>query len=319
MDDTDRIWDRLIGERIRLRELRILHTVVRSGSMAKAAAALSLTQPAVSQAIGLLESALGVPLLERTPAGAAPTEFGEAILRRALDALDALSEGVREVAMLADPGAGTVVVGASESFIAGGALGRTVRALGRRYPRMRIDVVESNTAAMDFADLQRRRVDVMLGRVALSALPDYVHADVLLHEALLVVTGGQNAWAHRPGIRFADLGERKWVLAPPGSAVHELVAAGFRAEGAVMPAVAATTWSMMLRLQLLASDEYVTAFPESLVRHNAARWNLQVLPVALGHKLPVAAFTLKSRAPNRAIQAFIAAAREASAGQAPGS
>jgi DNA-binding transcriptional LysR family regulator len=63
----------------------------------------------------------------------------------------------------------------------------------------------------------------------------------------------------------------------------------------------------------------VTAFPDSLVRHNAVRWNLKVLPVALGGPLPVAAFTLKSRTRNRAIQAFIAAAREASrdgAGQA---
>jgi DNA-binding transcriptional LysR family regulator len=175
---------------------------------------------------------------------------------------------------------------------------------------------------MDFADLRERRVDVMLGRVALSALPDYVRADVLLHETLLVVTGGQNAWAHQRGIRFADLACRKWVLAPPGSAVHELVAAAFRAEGSVMPLVATTTWSMMLRLQLLSSDEYVTAFPDSLVRHNAARWNLQVLPVALGGPLPVAAFILKGRMRNRAIQAFIAAARAASgdgAGQAPGS
>ena len=35
----------------------------------------------------------------------------------------------------------------------------------------------------------------------------------------------------------------------------------------VVPAV--TTYSMMLRLQLITSEEFVTAFPESLVRNCA--------------------------------------------------
>jgi DNA-binding transcriptional LysR family regulator len=136
MDGIARQWDRLIGERVRLRELRILHAVVRSGSMAKAASTLAMTQPAVSQAIALLEAALGVPLLQRSPGGVTPTEFGEAMLRRALEAMDVLSEGIREVAALADPAGGEVTVGASESYIAGGVLSRTICALNRLYPRM---------------------------------------------------------------------------------------------------------------------------------------------------------------------------------------
>jgi DNA-binding transcriptional LysR family regulator len=309
MTDLDRIWDRRIGDRIRLRELRILHTVVRSGSMAKAAAALNMTQPAVSQAIALLEAALGVPMLERSPAGVTPTEFGEAMLRRTLDAVDALSEAVREVAALADAAGGEVTVGASESYIAGGTLARTILALGQRYPRMRIHVAESNTAAMDFADLRERRVDIMLGRAAITGLPDDIQADVLLNEPLRVVTGAQHAWARDPAITFADLADKPWVLAPQATAVHELVSSAFRTEGAAMPPVSITTWSMVLRLQLLSAGDYVTAFPDSLVRANAERWNLFVLPLTLGRSLPVAAFTLKSRARNRAMQAFIATAR----------
>lgn len=315
MDDLHRGWDRLIGERLRLRELRILHAVVRAGSMAKAATAIGMTQSAVSQAIANLEAALGVPMLERSPAGAMPTEFGEAILRRALDAADALSEGMREVAMLADPGTGEIVVGASESYIAGGVLARTILALGQRYPRMRIHIVDSNTAAMAFDDLRERRVDIMLGRVAAANHSDDLQADILFDETLLVVTGGQSAWAHRPNLDWADLMDKPWVLAPAGTAVHELVADAFRAAGVAMPPVTTTTWSMVLRLQLLSEGGYVTAFPDSLVRNNANRWNLRVLPVTLGRPLPVAALTLKSRAKNRAIRAFIAAAQAVSAAE----
>lgn len=307
--DIDRVWDRLIGDRVRLRELRILHAVIRAGSMAKAAAALSMTQPAVSQAIATLEAALGVPLLERSAAGVTPTEFGETILRHALEAMDALSEGVREVASLADPAQGRIVVGTSESYIAGGVLARAIGALVARYPRIRIDVVESNTAAMQFEDLRQRRVDVMLGRIALANLPEDLHADILLDEALLLVAGAQNAWARDPGLGLADLAGKPWVLAPAGSAVHDLVAAAFHDQGVTMPPVAVTTYSMTLRLQLLVSGPYVTAFPDSLVRHNAARWDLAVMPLALGRPLPVTALTLRTRWKSRTIQAFIAAIR----------
>jgi DNA-binding transcriptional LysR family regulator len=57
------------------------------------------------------------------------------LLRRALEAVDALAEGLREIEALADPSSGDIVVGASESYIAGGALAATITALQQRYPR----------------------------------------------------------------------------------------------------------------------------------------------------------------------------------------
>jgi DNA-binding transcriptional LysR family regulator len=304
-----RSWDRLIGDRVRLRELRILHAVVEAGSMARAAQALSMTQPAVSQAIGHLEAALNLPVLERSPTGVVPTAFGAVLLRRALEAAHLLADGLREIEALADPDAGEIVVGASESYIAGGGLTATITALRQRYWRMRIEVVESNTAAMDFTDLRERRVDVMIGRGTREPAPDDVQQDMLLEEALLVVAGGHNGWAHAPAQHFADVADRPWVLAPAGTAVHELVAAAHRAAGVVMRAPVVTTYSMLLRLQLLACGDYVTAFPESLVRNCAAGWNLAVLPLRLGAALPVSAYTLRSRASSRTLQAFIETAR----------
>jgi len=312
MSGGDRGWDRLIGERIRLRELRILHQVVEAGSMAKAAQALSMTQPAVSQAIGNLEAALNLPVLERSPSGVVPTAFGAILLRRAREAREVLADGIREIEALADPGSGEVVVGASESYIAGGALTATIAALRQRHPRIRIRVIESNTAAMDFTDLRDRRVDVMVGRGSGDDTPDDIHQNRLLEEALLLVAGGHNAWAHAPTLRLADLAQKPWVLAPVGSAVYELVAAAHRAEGVPMNVPAVTTYSMMLRLQLLTSGEFVTAFPESLVRNCAPVWDIVVLPLRLETALPVSAYTLRRRAESRAIQAFIEAARSVS-------
>ena len=59
--------------RIKLRDLHVLQAAAQTGSMAKAAAHLAITQPAVSYAISELENAVGVPLLERSSQGVTPT------------------------------------------------------------------------------------------------------------------------------------------------------------------------------------------------------------------------------------------------------
>ena len=51
-------WESRIGRRLRLRDLHVFFAVERSGSMAKAAASLGVTQPAVSKAVADLEATL---------------------------------------------------------------------------------------------------------------------------------------------------------------------------------------------------------------------------------------------------------------------
>ena len=298
--------NRRIAERLRLREIHIFSLAVECGSMAAAAARLGITQPVVSEAIAVLEAALKTRLLDRGPRGVTATAAGEALLRRGLEAFDALAQGIRDIALLSDPGAGEVIIGASESHVAGGFLADVVLSLTQRHPMLSVRVIEANTADPSFRELRARNVDLMLGRFAPQTLEDDLRADILFHEELLVVAGGQTPWAHRPGIDFADLVECPWVLAPPKTAVYDLVLAAFRNRGLAMPQVAITTYSMNLRLQLLTAGEYLTAFPASLVEFNAGRWDLKVLPLSLGQKLPVAIVTLKSRPLSPAVQAFIA-------------
>jgi hypothetical protein len=49
-------WDNPIGRRLRPKDLHTLPTVAELGSMAKASAALGLSQPAISKGIADLES-----------------------------------------------------------------------------------------------------------------------------------------------------------------------------------------------------------------------------------------------------------------------
>src|SRR5882672_7875033 len=107
-----------IGRRLKLRDLRILMTVVECGTMGKAAARLAISQPVVSKAVADLEHALGVRLLDRSHGGVTPTPYGRAILHRALAAFDELRQGVKDIEFLNDPTAGEVRAGGTPPMAA---------------------------------------------------------------------------------------------------------------------------------------------------------------------------------------------------------
>src|SRR5260370_21953361 len=96
-------WHARIKGRVKLRELHTLEAVVHSGSMAKAAGYLALSQSAVSKSITQMEHTLGVPLLERTSRGVAPTTYARILLKRSVTIFDELNQGLKEIEYLAYP------------------------------------------------------------------------------------------------------------------------------------------------------------------------------------------------------------------------
>ena len=62
-------WERQIGRRLRLRDLYVFSSVVRLGSMAKAAHELGVSQPAVSEVIADLEHSARGALARSEAAG----------------------------------------------------------------------------------------------------------------------------------------------------------------------------------------------------------------------------------------------------------
>ena len=75
VDEVDRI-----ERRLKLRDLRVLVSVVQHGSMVKAAEHLGTSQPAVSRTISDLEHSLGLRLFDRSPQGIVPTPYGHALI-----------------------------------------------------------------------------------------------------------------------------------------------------------------------------------------------------------------------------------------------
>src|SRR5688500_1293786 len=121
MDVAAEHWESRIARRLKLRDLHILFAVVQSGSMARAATHLAMSQAAVSEAIGKLEDALRVRLLDRSARGVEPTVYAHALLKRRHVVFDELREGIKDIQFLAKQTTCEVRV-ASQDLLAAGLL-----------------------------------------------------------------------------------------------------------------------------------------------------------------------------------------------------
>src|SRR5262245_47320788 len=155
-------WDNRIGRRLKLRDIHVLMAVAQSGSMAKAARELAVSQPVVSKTISDLEHILGVRLLDRSPQGVSPTPFGRALLNRGVAVFDELRQGVKEIESLSDPTVGEVRIGATNPLTEG-LLPVVITRLWRQHPRLTIHVTQGDAVAL-LQNLSERTVDFMVGR-----------------------------------------------------------------------------------------------------------------------------------------------------------
>ncbi len=304
------VWESRIGRRLKLRDLHILFAVVQWGSMAKAAAHLGMSQPAISEAVAGLEDTLRVRLLDRSTRGVEPTIYARALLKRGNVVFDELMQGIRDIESLADPATGEIRVGCPESLMAG-FVPAIIDRLSRRYPKISVHVVVAQPGEQEFRELRERSVDLLLGRVFKPLPRDEVAMEYLCDDAFFVAAGAGNRWAHRRKLALAELMDEPWILFPANSVSSFYIEKGFRAKGLTLPAQSVTSFSMQARFHLLASGRFLTILHASVLRFNAKQWSLRVLPVDLGIRpMPIAIFTLKNRTLSPVVQLFIDEAHE---------
>src|SRR5450432_2950950 len=108
------MWDDRIGRRLKLKDLHTLQVIATAGSMAKAAQALALSQPAISKAIADMEHTLGTSLLERSSRGVELTESGRVLVARGRVIFDEVREGLKDIETLTDPTQGELRIGTAD-------------------------------------------------------------------------------------------------------------------------------------------------------------------------------------------------------------
>lgn len=101
---------------VNLELYRVFDAVAKHGSLTKAAEALYLSQPAVSQSIKQLETQLGGTLFVRTPKGMVLTEIGAVMARYAEQAIELLQQAQGKFNEFKGIKLSTIRIGASDTF-----------------------------------------------------------------------------------------------------------------------------------------------------------------------------------------------------------
>jgi DNA-binding transcriptional LysR family regulator len=301
-------WDDRIGRRLRLKDLHTLQTVAEVGSMARASERLALSQPAISKAISDMEHVLGAPLLDRSSRGVALTKSGHLLVARTRVVFDEITQGVSDIAQLADPTRGIVKIGTTEPVAA--VVSEIISRLAGQYPGLTYDVMLSDRDTL-IGELRQRTRDVVVTRWAPMPVADDLAVQTLFKSSLAVMAAHGHPLLRRKRLGLADLMDERWTLSPPESFLGRVVVDLFQRRKLPLPAAVVTTISIHMRLDLLASGRFLTILPAQMLRSPARRAWLRALDVDMGDtSQPIAMITLQKRRVGGPVRLFEQASAE---------
>lgn len=297
-----------IERRLKLHDMRVLMSVVEAGSMSKAAKHLGTAQPALSRSIAELEHALGVRLLDRSPRGVEPTAYGRALIKRGVAVFDELRQGVKDIEFLADPTAGELRIGTTESMADGPVLA-VIDRLSRQYPRISLHLLMGYMVGL-CDQLIERKIELVIIRLAKSIFDRQLVVEELFDDPYVVAAGTQNPWTRRRRVQLAELVDEPWVLLPFDSPAGSIMAQAFHASGVEPPRATVFTHSLNLRNRLLATGRFLSALPRFSLTSLSRPASIKALPLELpGTQRPMGIITLKGRTPSPLAQRFLEALR----------
>jgi DNA-binding transcriptional LysR family regulator len=296
-------WIDRIGRRVKLRDLHILLAVAQSGSMARAAKRLAVSQPVVSKTVADLEHSLGVSLLDRTPQGVETTVYGRALLNCGAAVFDEMRRGIQEIEFLSDPTKGQLRVGGAGPFI-DGFIPAVISRLTERHRELEFHAVEGDTPTL-CRMLRERRLDLAICRTSSATYSEDLQSQSLFEEPMFVVAGLKNQWSCRRRIDLVELLKEPWAMPESDNVAMELIDEGFRSAGIAPPKPQVVSNSMAVRTRLVETGRFLTVLPGSTLHFGAGRLHVKVLPVRLSMTTPpTQVVTLKNRTPNAIAKLF---------------
>lgn len=194
-----------------LDHLEAFVSIVRRGGVTRAAAALHLSQPAISRRLHLLEHEVGAPLFERIGRTFVLTQAGRAFLPHAQAVLASMRDALEAVSALSDASRGTVTL-ALVGTLASTQLTRSLARFREQHPR--IDLRLRTALSAEVSELVRSG-DAALGLRYRADSSRELSSRLLFDERMLVVCAAQCRLARRAHVPARALANERWIAFPP--------------------------------------------------------------------------------------------------------
>jgi DNA-binding transcriptional LysR family regulator len=194
---------------VELRHLRYFLAIAEAENVTRAAHALRIAQPALSQRMRDLEAELGVALFERQGRGIRLTQAGRYYQEEVRQTLDRLEAAGRQARQIERGEVGSLRVAILESLSLAGPIPRILEELRLRHPGLHLKLVGLLSQAQ-FEGLRARSIDC--GFIAHRAYPD---PDILglpfMEIPIHAILPASHPLAGRASLRLADLEDLDFI------------------------------------------------------------------------------------------------------------
>jgi LysR family cyn operon transcriptional activator len=272
------------------RSIRYLMAVAEHGSFTRAAAALYVSQPTLSQQIRQLEEALDVELLDRSERTVKLTEAGQIYLHHARRALGALDAGQQAILDLQDLNSGVLCIGMTPvtDYLTAPLLDQ----FNRRHPGIRVTTLEMPQEELE-AGIAEDRLDVGIAfSSSLSSSPRAgdIEPRVLFIEPLQLAVGTSHPCAGRAEpLAARALGQEPLVMLNKDFALRRLFDTHCLELG-IAPNIRLEADSLSVIVEIVRQGRLGTILPRTI-----AGTRKDLCPVALTPELPRHTVTLICR------------------------
>lgn len=286
-----------------------LSAVVDAGSVSKGAAALGLSQPALSRSLAQLEARVGKPLflkgrrpLQATPLGLHLAAHGRRILtesRRAAEVVQSLLRGSR----------GLVRVGGVPFFM-DAMISRMIAGFQNRHPDVTFEQSYGNLAEVSLA-LTADQIDLGIVPLGASGVPEDLSFEPILAARNVVScrTGHPLLRSKRHNLR--DLALYPWIAPLPGSPLLADLFAIRATLGSIELDIRYSGGSLLSVMNYMSETDALAVLPFSVVFAERKQNRIAVLPVDIPQpQRSLGLLRAETAAPNPAAASFAAFVRQ---------
>lgn len=196
-----------------LKQLRFFLAVCRHGSIAQAAQALHIAQPALSRQIAALESTLGQTLFMRGARGVRLTRAGEELELRAEDILARATALSSQLQVASHGLTGRLRIGVLPGYAWLPELVQAIHTLRRAAPQVQV-VVETLFSADQLTRLARHELDIAIVGWRSPFNPDFIGRRIHSDRLILALPRTSPLARKRGPLRLADIAQEQILMFP---------------------------------------------------------------------------------------------------------
>lgn len=309
MSTSSTVLLRRLITKAKFRHLEVVLRVAELGSMRRAAEAVGMTQPSISQLIAELETLLETPLFFRHARGVEPTGATLEMLPVARRMLAALGEGAEIFASRLETNRSVVRAAATEAGMLG-LIQPVLPEFSKRNRSLHV-LLEAVTGRDPLALIAEDSCDILCLRQP-EVTPKGWEFVTCQEDTLITVCGPAHRLTREKTISLDMLGRERWLMNRVGSIARmkfdEVLEAQHWEESTRCNIVVHVP---ELTRQMLATGDYLALIPASIARPYIDQGSMAALPAALTFPLAPLGFFWKGEDAGRAIALFASALKRA--------